>query len=51
MNANTAIKINDAIAQAVECGESLQDIFAQVRKAASRALELRQAKEREEIKS
>jgi hypothetical protein len=39
MNANTAIKINDAIDQAVRCGESLPAIRAQVATAFERAVE------------
>ena len=38
MNANTALKINDAIAQAVECGETEGEIKAQVERALNQAL-------------
>lgn len=38
MNANTALKINDAVDQAVRCGESLGGILAQVERAFQRAL-------------
>ena len=37
MNANTALKINDAIDQAVRCGESITDIQAQVTRAIKQA--------------
>ena len=37
MNANTALKINDAIDQGVRCGESLADIRAQVERAIGQA--------------
>jgi len=43
MNANTALKINDAIDQAVRCGESVEDIQRQVRVALERAIEQRAA--------
>lgn len=39
MNANTALKINDAIDQAIRCGESVDAVNDQVRKALDRALE------------
>ena len=38
MNANTALLINDAVAQAVLCGESLTDIRNQVERAISQAV-------------
>jgi hypothetical protein len=38
MNANTALRINEAVAQAIECGESEADILAQVNKAMYTAL-------------
>jgi len=38
VNANTARKIDDAIAQAVRCGESIPGIRAQVKQALIRAL-------------
>ena len=39
MNANTALKINDAIEQAVRCGESITDIQTQVMRAIKQALD------------
>jgi len=47
MNANTALKINDAVDQAIRCGESLDEIFEQVRKAARQAFETKQQADRE----
>ena len=41
MNANTANKIEDAIAQAVHCGESVEDILHQVRKTLERQIQAR----------
>ena len=41
MNANTAIKINDAIDQAIRCGESVEDVQHQVRKALETAIKTR----------
>ena len=38
MNANTALKINDAIDQAVWCGESITDIRAHIHDAMTSAL-------------
>ena len=38
MNANTAMKINDAVAQAVKCGEAEFEIRSQVEKALKSAL-------------
>ena len=38
MNANTALKINDAVSQAIHCGERVEDILDQVRKAATLAI-------------
>ena len=46
MNANTALKINDAVHQAVTCGESPEDILRLVRVAMEHALETKQANER-----
>lgn len=45
MNANTALKINDAIDQAIRCGESVEDVQQQVRTALTRAIEERAAKQ------
>jgi len=39
MNANTALKINEAVDQAIRCGESTEDILAQVNRAVARARE------------
>jgi len=39
MNANTALKLNDAVDQAVRCGERLFEIRAQVERAIDRAVE------------
>ncbi len=33
MNANTAFKINDAVSQAIRCGESTEDVLRQVKRA------------------
>lgn len=41
MNANTALRINDAIDQAIHCGESVEDVRRQVRTALARALDER----------
>ena len=41
MNANTALKINDAVSQAISCGESVDAILDQVRKTAAHALRAR----------
>ena len=38
MNANTAMKINEAIDQAVRCGESITAVESQVRTALGHAL-------------
>jgi len=38
MNANTALKINDAVDQAIRCGESVEAVKAQVRQALERAV-------------
>lgn len=46
MNANTALKINDAVAQAIECGESIEDVFGQVERAAMHAFAEKQKRER-----
>ena len=45
MNANTALKINDAIDQAIRCGESVEDVKRQVRVALERAIEARTAEQ------
>jgi len=45
MNANTALKINDAIDQAIRCGESVEDVQRQVRVALERAIEARAAEQ------
>jgi len=42
MNANTALKINDAISQAIRCGESTEDVLRQVKRALDRAREERE---------
>ena len=41
MNANTALKINDAVDQAIRCGESVDDVLGQVKRALDHALEAR----------
>jgi len=43
MNANTALKINDAIDQAIRCGESVEDVKRQFQAALERAIEQRAA--------
>ena len=45
MNANTALKINDAVSQAVLCGETPEDILGQVYRAAQQALKEKHARE------
>ena len=49
MNANTALKINDAIAQAIRCGESVEAVQQQVRTALERAVEQRTAEQLRKI--
>ena len=39
MNANTALKINDAVDQAIRCGESVEAVELQVKRALARAVE------------
>jgi len=46
MNANTALKINDAIDQAIRCGESVEDVVRQVQNALARAIEQRAASDK-----
>ena len=41
MNANTANKIEDAIAQAIHCGESVEAVLLQVHRTLERAIQAR----------
>jgi hypothetical protein len=45
MNANTALKINDAINQAIMCGEDPEIVLEQVHRAMRHALEERAAQQ------
>lgn len=51
MNANTALKINDAVHQAVRCGEAVEDIREQVNRALCTALQERHARELRALKA
>ena len=48
MNANTALKINDAVDQAIRNGESVSAVKLQVANALARAIEQRAARDLKE---
>lgn len=51
MNANTALKINDAVDQAIRCGESVEATRAQFERALDRAVEQHRGKLHAEVRS
>jgi len=49
MNANTALKINDAINQAIRCGESVEEVQHQVEVALVHALNQKHASDMKKV--